>query len=80
MPAIHDLATRSTPFLTYLEQWYNTLPEVDLATIIGDAPERVALCSIDMINGFCKEGPLAGPRRSARWSNRSSGSSTVPTS
>ncbi|MEF3275871.1 MAG: cysteine hydrolase [Chloroflexus sp.] len=62
MPAIHDLATRSAPFLTYLERWYNDLPVVDLEAIVGDTPERVVLCSIDMINGFCKEGPLAGPR------------------
>ncbi|MDN5273952.1 isochorismatase family cysteine hydrolase [Chloroflexus sp. MS-CIW-1] len=62
MTAIKDLATRSTSFLTYLEEWYHNLPQVDLATIVDKAPERVALCSIDMINGFCKEGPLAGPR------------------
>lgn len=62
MAAITDLARRSTPFLDYLEAWYANLPQVDLATIVGNTPERVALCSIDMINGFCKEGPLAGPR------------------
>ncbi len=62
MAAIKDLARRSTPFLAYLEAWYMSLPQVDLATIVGNTPERVALCSIDMINGFCKEGPLAGPR------------------
>jgi nicotinamidase-related amidase len=56
------LATQAAPFLDYLEQWYRTLPAADLATLIGDQPERVALFSIDMINGFCKEGPLAGPR------------------
>lgn len=62
MAAITDLARRSTLFLDYLEAWYANLPQVDLATIVGNTPERVALCSIDMINGFCKEGPLAGPR------------------
>ncbi|MGQ9526907.1 cysteine hydrolase family protein [Chloroflexus sp.] len=62
MAAITDLARRSTPFLNYLETWYVNLPQVDLTTIVGNTPERVALCSIDMINGFCKEGPLAGPR------------------
>jgi nicotinamidase-related amidase len=56
------LAEQSAPFLAYLEQWYRALPTADLAAIVGEQPERVALLSIDMINGFCKEGPLAGPR------------------
>jgi nicotinamidase-related amidase len=50
------------PFLRYLEEWYAALPVADLATIVGGRPERVAVFSIDMINGFCNEGPLAGPR------------------
>lgn len=56
------LVEPAAPFLGYLEQWYAALPAVDLAAVVGDAPERVALLSIDMINGFCNEGPLAGPR------------------
>ena len=50
------------PFLRYLEAWYAALPAADLAEIVGAHPERVAVCSIDMIDGFCTEGPLAGPR------------------
>ncbi len=50
------------PFLRYLEAWYAALPAADLAGIVGAHPERVAVCSIDMIDGFCTEGPLAGPR------------------
>ncbi len=50
------------PFLRYLEEWYAGLPVVELATIVAEHPERVAVFSIDMINGFCNEGPLAGPR------------------
>jgi len=57
-----DLVTRATPFLRYLEEWYTALPSISLASIIGERPERVAVFSIDMINGFCKEGPLSGPR------------------
>lgn len=57
-----DLSKAALPFLRYLEQWYAGLPDVELAALVGDAPERVAVLSIDMINGFCKEGPLAGPR------------------
>lgn len=50
------------PFLRYLEAWYAALPAADLAAIVGEHPERVAVCSIDMIDGFCNQGPLAGPR------------------
>jgi nicotinamidase-related amidase len=57
-----NLVEPSAPFLSYLEQWYAALPTAELAAIVGDNPERVAVLSIDMINGFCKEGPLSGPR------------------
>jgi nicotinamidase-related amidase len=57
-----NLSASAAPFLSYLDSWYASLPASDLATIIGDRPERVAVFSIDMINGFCNEGPLAGPR------------------
>lgn len=57
-----NLADRSRPFLTYIEQWHAALPSLSFADLVGDAPERVALLSIDMINGFCSEGPLASPR------------------
>lgn len=58
------------PFLRYLEQWYAALPAADLATIVGGRPERVAVFSIDMINGFCNEGPWRGRgcgRSFSRW-------------
>jgi nicotinamidase-related amidase len=57
-----DLTNQSAAFLTYLEEWYASLPSVGLQEIVGATPERVAIFSIDMINGFCKEGPLAGER------------------
>ncbi|MEI6777121.1 MAG: isochorismatase family cysteine hydrolase [Chloroflexales bacterium] len=59
------LSTTVGPFLSYLDNWYANLRAPDLAAIIGDTPERVAIFSIDMINGFCKAGPLAGPRVAA---------------
>jgi nicotinamidase-related amidase len=58
----NDLATRATPFLRYLEEWHEALPGATLASVVGERPERVAVISVDMINGFCKEGPLSGPR------------------
>jgi nicotinamidase-related amidase len=57
-----NLGANAAPFLAYLDDWYAALPSASLAALVGDAPERVAVLSIDMINGFCKEGPLSGPR------------------
>jgi nicotinamidase-related amidase len=57
-----NLSDHARPFLTYLEQWHGALPALSLQSVLGDAPERVLLLSVDMINGFCSEGPLAGPR------------------
>jgi nicotinamidase-related amidase len=57
-----NLTDSSRPFLAYLEEWYSALPQAALAGIIGAAPERVAIISIDVINGFCVSGPLASAR------------------
>lgn len=57
-----SLVDGSRPFLAYLEEWYANLPDLPLAQVVGDAPQRVALISIDVINGFCVEGPLASER------------------
>ncbi len=62
MPNNINLIERSGPFLAYLEEWYNTLTDLPLEELIGGEPERVALISIDIINGFCKSGPLASER------------------
>jgi len=52
----------AAPFLSYLDAWYAALPALALEALVGEHPERVAMLSIDMINGFCKQGPLSGPR------------------
>jgi nicotinamidase-related amidase len=56
------LSDKARPFLHYLDEWYEHLTNVTLANIVGDTPEQVALFIVDMVNGFCKEGPLAGQR------------------
>ncbi|NJK79748.1 MAG: cysteine hydrolase [Chloroflexaceae bacterium] len=61
-PATSNLATTSVSFLAYLDEWYASLPSLSLAEVIGGNPENVALFSTDMINGFCKHGPLASER------------------
>lgn len=57
-----NLAETSRPFLAYLDEWYAALPDMPLAELVGSQPERVAVISIDVINGFCTEGPLASAR------------------
>jgi hypothetical protein len=51
------------PFLSYLDSWYSTLPAVSLSSLLKDfRSEQTALLSVDVLNGFCKEGNLASPR------------------
>jgi hypothetical protein len=60
------LADMAMPFLRYLEDWFIGLESLPLHELVADQPEQVACISVDVINGFCKEGALA--------SNRSTGS------
>ena len=62
MPAKINLLDRSRPFLAYLEDWYEALPELALGELSAGEPERIAVISIDVINGFCNSGPLASER------------------
>lgn len=57
-----NLVDTSRPFLAYLEEWYSELQPAALPKLVGGAPERVALIAIDVINGFCVDGPLASAR------------------
>ncbi|GAB4438129.1 MAG: cysteine hydrolase [Anaerolineae bacterium] len=52
---------QSRPFLSWLVAWYNDLDTIELDSLAGD-PTKVAIISVDVINGFCYEGPLASPR------------------
>jgi nicotinamidase-related amidase len=56
-----NLRQRSHAFVDYLEGWLAGLPEARLAEAAA-APGQMAIVSVDMINGFCHEGPLASPR------------------
>jgi len=51
----------SLPFLAFLDEWYEQLQNEELKTLIDD-PGRTAVISVDVINGFCYEGPLSSPR------------------
>lgn len=52
------------PFLSYVDRWLNGLPRVPLSEV-ASPPEHTAVACVDVINGFCHEGPLASPRVAA---------------
>lgn len=58
------VATRADVFLSWLDGWYDGLKELSLEAVLHEAggPAGVALVSVDMIVGFCSEGPLSSPR------------------
>ncbi len=54
--------TQSKPFIDYILTWKDGLTPLPLSEIIATQPHKVAVVSVDIINGFCYEGPLASPR------------------
>lgn len=56
-----SLASQAMPFLDYLEDWSAALPVLPLVEAIAD-PQKAAIISVDIIHGFCYEGPLSSPR------------------
>jgi nicotinamidase-related amidase len=57
-----NLANTSQPFLTYLDDWYAGLPTLAMADVVGAQPDKTAVTCVDIIVGFCTEGPLSSPR------------------
>lgn len=51
----------SRPFLEYIDERIRSLKPVSLKNEFPD-PMRVGILSVDVINGFCTQGPLASPR------------------
>ncbi|MCL4393682.1 MAG: isochorismatase family protein [Chloroflexi bacterium] len=56
-----DLKVKSKQFLDWLSDWTAGLAPVTLADAI-DEPASAAICTVDMLNGFCYEGNLSSPR------------------
>ncbi len=54
-------ALESRPFLDWLAGWEADLTPADLTTVVKD-PAQAAVVSVDMLVGFCCQGPLASPR------------------
>jgi nicotinamidase-related amidase len=63
MPMV-DLASQSKQFVDWLSSWYSALQPLPLESAISD-PARTAVCTVDMLNGFCYEGTLSSPRAAA---------------
>jgi nicotinamidase-related amidase len=57
-----DFTKTSAPFLNWLADWQAGLETVALESLIAGEPDRVALLCVDLIVGFCYEGPLSSPR------------------
>lgn len=51
----------SSEFIDWLSEWYSRLQAISLEEAIPH-PERTAITSVDLVVGFCYEGPLASPR------------------
>lgn len=61
---IPALSAQAGPFLDYLERWMADLPAISLGEAAPD-PAKTAIISVDVIRGFCYEGPLSSPRVAA---------------
>jgi nicotinamidase-related amidase len=62
---LERLIEGSRPFLGWLVDWYNTRPTWDLARWLKQAgrdPGEVAILAVDVVAGFCSEGPLSSER------------------
>ncbi len=56
-----SLVDHAQPFLAELESWLQSLPTESLQHLAAQ-PEKVAIVSVDMIEGFCNVGVLSSPR------------------
>ncbi len=56
------LSTQATEHADLLSRWYSDLPDLELGTL---EPHRTALVSVDVIEGFTRQGALASPRVTA---------------
>ena len=55
------LTQKAQPYLGYLDTWLASLPNLPL-TDAASSPAKTAIISVDVIEGFCHQGPLSSPR------------------
>lgn len=60
--SVKDFTQTSAPFLTWLAGWEAGLKSVQLDDLIAGRPTHMAVMCVDLVVGFCYEGPLASPR------------------
>lgn len=48
-------------FLEYLDQWMQVLRTMKLEELMVE-PDKTAIISVDILKGFCSQGPLSSPR------------------
>ena len=61
------MRARAGAFLDYLDDWLDDLLPMPFESLIAEAgsPQHVGIFCVDVINGFCYEGPLASARVAA---------------
>lgn len=62
---VQSLSARSAEFIDSVEKWVDGRPAVELERLLAlreKAATEVAVISVDVIEGFCRQGPLASPR------------------
>jgi len=61
---IDEFMKQNRSFFEYLDEMENNLEHKSMKKIVEEAggPENVAVVSVDVIEGFCRVGPLASPR------------------
>ena len=61
---LEELVKSAMPFLGWVNDWKTNRPTLNVSAEIKD-PQSVAVLSVDVINGFCYQGPLSSPRVAA---------------
>ena len=59
------LLKNSEAFINYVADWKTGLALLTMADVVKQEPGKVVVISVDVINGFCYDGPLASPRVAA---------------
>ena len=58
---VDTLIAASRPFIEWVVNWLDNLERIPLESVIVE-PERTAILAIDLLRGFCSQGPLASER------------------
>ena len=64
LPGLQSWASAASAFVEDLRQWSDRLAPLELAELVDEAggPHHIAVFVVDLVNGFCYEGPLQSDR------------------